>query len=82
MKGKTLTMKITMMQLHDEMAECLLNLKSAPTPEAREIALENAKIIESVSKQMINNARFILDAEKLEAQIGTLTHSRATDLIG
>ena len=52
------------------------------TVEEREIALENGRAVNSIAKQMINNGRFILDAEKLEATIGSLTHSKATDLIG
>lgn len=52
------------------------------TVEEREMALENGRAVNSIAKQMINNGRFILDAEKLQATIGSLTHSKATDLIG
>ena len=52
------------------------------TVEEREMALENGRAVTSVAKQMINNGRFILDAEKLQATIGSLTHSKASDLIG
>ena len=52
------------------------------TVEEREMALENGRAVNSIAKQMINNGRFILDAEKLQATIGSLTHSKASDLIG
>ena len=52
------------------------------TVEEREMALENGRAVNSIAKQMINNGRFILDAEKLQATIGSLTHSKATELIG
>ena len=46
------------------------------------MAIEDGRIVVSLAKQMINNGRFILDAEKLQAAIGTLNHSKANDLIG
>ena len=75
--------RMSMMELQTVMGENIRKLeRENMTAEEREIALEHAKAVERIAKQMINNGRFILDAEKLQAQIGVLTHSKAVDLIG
>lgn len=75
--------RMSMMELQTVMGNNIRNLeRENMTAEEREIALEHAKAVERIAKQMINNGRFILDAEKLQAQIGVLTHSKAVDLIG
>ena len=57
-------------------------IDESKTEEEREMALENGRAVNSIAKQMINNGRFILDAEKLQATIGSLTRSKAHELIG
>ena len=75
--------RMSMMELQTVMGENIRKLeRENMTAEEREIALEHARAVERIAKQMINNGRFILDAEKLQAQIGVLTHSKAVDLIG
>lgn len=75
--------RMSMMELQTVMGNSIRKLENENmTAEEREIVLEHAKSVEKMAKQMINNGRFILDAEKLQAQIGTLTHSKAVDLIG
>lgn len=75
--------RMSMMELQEVMGNNIRKLENTEmTAEEREITLEHAKAVEKMAKQMINNGRFILDAEKLQAQIGTLTHSKAVDLIG
>lgn len=72
-----------MMELQTVMGNNIRKLENeGMTAEEREIALEHSRAIEKMAKQMINNGRFILDAEKLQAQIGVLTHSKAVELIG
>jgi len=73
---------MTMMELHSTLGDAIRGIVNSNIGEEREIAIETGRAITSVATQMINNGRFILDAEKLQAQIGTLTHSKATDLIG
>ena len=74
---------MSMLELQKVMGEkiCKLEEKNL-TAEEREMAIEDGRIVVSLAKQMINNGRFILDAEKLQAAIGTLNHSKANDLIG
>lgn len=75
--------RMSMMELQTVMGDNIRKLeRENMTAEEREIALEHARAVERIAKQMINNGRFILDAEKLQAQIGVLTHSKAVDLIG
>lgn len=75
--------RMSMMELQEVMGNSIRELENkSMTAEEREITLEHARAVEKMAKQMINNGRFILDAEKLQAQIGTLTHSKAVDLIG
>lgn len=75
--------RMSMMELQTVMGNNIRKLENENmTAEEREITLEHAKAVERIAKQMINNGRFILDAEKLQAQIGVLTHSKAVDLIG
>ena len=75
--------RMTMMELQTVMGNNIRKLENTEmTAEEREITLEHAKAVEKMAKQMINNGRFILDAEKLQAQIGVLTHSKAVELIG
>ena len=75
--------RMSMMELQAVMGNNIRRLENENmTAEEREIALEHARAVERVAKQMINNGRFILDAEKLQAQIGVLTHSKAVELIG
>jgi len=75
--------RMSMIELQTVMGNHIRALeKKDMTAEEREITLEHARAVERIAKQMINNGRFILDAEKLQAQIGTLTHSKAVDLIG
>ena len=75
--------RMSMMELQTVMGNNIRKLEDTKmTAEEREIALEHAKAVEKMAKQMINNGRFILDAEKLQAQIGVLTHSKAVELIG
>lgn len=75
--------RMSMMELQEVMGNSIRELENkGMTAEEREITLEHARAVEKMAKQMINNGRFILDAEKLQAQIGTLTHSKAVDLIG
>lgn len=74
---------MSMMELQKVMGEKIRKLEDKNlSAEEREMAIEDGRVITSVAKQMINNGRFILDAEKLQAQIGTLNHSKANDLIG
>lgn len=74
---------MSMLELQKVMGEKIRKLEEENlTAEEREMAIEDARIVVSVAKQMINNGRFVLDAEKLQAQIGTLNHSKANDLIG
>lgn len=75
--------RMSMMELQTVMGNSIRKLENENmTAEEREIVLEHARSVEKMAKQMINNGRFILDAEKLQAQIGTLTRSKAVDLIG
>ena len=75
--------RMSMMELQTVMGNNIRKLENCElSAEEREIVLEHAKAVEKMAKQMINNGRFILDAEKLQAQIGTLTHSKAVELIG
>lgn len=75
--------RMSMMELQTVMGRSIRKLENENmTAEEREIVLEHSRAVEKMAKQMINNGRFILDAEKLQAQIGTLTHSKAVDLIG
>ena len=75
--------RMSQMELHEVMGNCIRKLENENmTAEEREIALEHSRAIEKMAKQMINNGRFILDAEKLQAQIGSLTRSKAVELIG
>jgi len=75
--------RMSMMELQAVMGNHIRELeKKDITAEEREITLEHARVVERIAKQMINNGRFILDAEKLQAQIGTLTRSKAVELIG
>lgn len=75
--------RMSMMELQTVMGNNIRKLENTEmTAEEREIALEHAKAVEKMAKQMINNGRFILDAEKLQAQIGVLTKSKAVELIG
>lgn len=74
---------MSMLELQRLMGERIMKLvDESLSPEEREMALENGRAVNSIAKQMINNGRFILDAEKLQATIGSLTHSKANDLIG
>lgn len=74
---------MSMLELQKVMGEKIRKLEEKNlTAEEREMAIEDGRIVVSVAKQMINNGRFILDAEKLQAAIGTLNHSKANDLIG
>lgn len=74
---------MSMLELQKVMGEKIRKLEEKNlTAEEREMAIEDGRIVVSVAKQMINNDRFILDAEKLQAAIGTLNHSKANDLIG
>ena len=74
---------MSMLELQKVMGDKIRKLEEKNlTAEEREIAIEDGRIVVSVAKQMINNGRFILDAEKLQAAIGTLNHSKANDLIG
>lgn len=75
--------RMSMMELQEIMGNNIRKLENTEmTAEEREITLEHAKAVEKMAKQMINNGRFILDAEKLQAQIGVLTRSKAVELIG
>lgn len=75
--------RMSMMELQTVMGNSIRKLENTEmTAEEREIILEHAKAVEKMAKQMINNGRFILDAEKLQAQIGVLTKSKAVELIG
>ena len=75
--------RMSMMELQEVMGNNIRKLENTEmTAEEREITLEHAKAVEKMAKQMINNGRFILDAEKLQAQIGVLTRSKAVELIG
>lgn len=75
--------RMSMMELQTVMGNNIRKLENTEmTAEEREITLEHAKAVEKMAKQMINNGRFILDAEKLQAQIGVLTKSKAVELIG
>ena len=75
--------RMSMMELQTVMGNHIRKLENEDmTAEEREITLEHAKAVEKIAKQMINNGRFILDAEKLQAQIGVLNHSKAVELIG
>lgn len=74
---------MSMLELQKVMGEKIRKLEEKNlTAEEREMAIEDGRIVVSLAKQMINNGRFILDAEKLQAAIGTLNHSKANDLIG
>ena len=74
---------MSMLELQKVMGEKIRKLEEENlTAEEREMAIEDGRIVVSLAKQMINNGRFILDAEKLQAAIGTLNHSKANDLIG
>ena len=75
--------RMSMMELQEVMGNSIRKLENeSMTAEEREIVLEHSRAVEKMAKQMINNGRFILDAEKLQAQIGVLTHSKAVELIG
>lgn len=75
--------RMSMMELQTVMGNSIRKLENTEmTAEEREITLEHARAVEKMAKQMINNGRFILDAEKLQAQIGVLTKSKAVELIG
>lgn len=75
--------RMSMMELQEVMGNNIRKLENTEmTAEEREITLEHAKAVEKMAKQMINNGRFILDAEKLQAQTGVLTRSKAVELIG
>lgn len=74
---------MSMLELQKLMGDRIMALENPNlTPEQREIELEHGRAVVGIGKQMINNGRFILDAEKLQATIGTLKHSKANDLIG
>ena len=72
----------TMMDLHDRMFQIIEDIDNASTKEEKEIAIEQGRVINVTSTQIINNFRGVLEAEKFTAQIGSLKKSVVGDLIG
>lgn len=72
----------TMMDLHDRMFKIIDDIDNATTKEDKEIAIEQGRVINVTSTQIINNFKGIIEAEKFEAQIGGLKKSVVGDLIG
>lgn len=73
---------MTMMELQEIMGNKIRAIDTAEPGVERQIAIEDARAIAHAATQFINGNRFILDAEKLEAQVGVLKHSKAYALIG
>lgn len=73
---------MSMMELQKVMGDRIRISLSDMEPEKRREENEQTKLIEKVAKQMINNARFVLDTEKMLAQAKDLQESKAYELIG
>lgn len=73
---------MSMMELHKVMGDRIRISLSEMEPEKRREENEQTKIIEKVAKQMINNAKFVLETEKMLAQAKDLKESKAYELIG
>lgn len=74
---------MTLVELHAIMGERIeKTLTPGLSQEERMIENEQTRIIIGTAKQMINNAKLILEYEKALAQAKTLTKSVLADIIG
>lgn len=74
---------MTLVELHNVLGNRIsVTLDESLTTEQRETENEQSKIIVSISKQMINNGKLILEYEKNLAQVKNLEHSVLKEMIG
>lgn len=73
---------MTLIELQDILGRRIeTTLREDLTPEDRQIANEQSKLVVDIAKQMINNGDLILRTEKLAAQTKSLTKSHAMSLV-
>ena len=73
---------MTLVELQDILGRRIeITLREDLTPEDRQIANEQSKLVVDIAKQMINNGDLILRTEKLAAQTKSLTKSHAMRLV-
>lgn len=72
----------SMLQVQARLGQALKMFDTEMTEEQRKIVLEQSRVIERVGCQMINNARFMLDTEKHQAQLGVLEESIVSAVVG
>lgn len=73
---------MTLVELQDILGRRIeTTLREDLTPEDRQIANEQSKLVVDIAKQMINNGDLILRAEKLAAQTKSLKKSYAMRLV-
>lgn len=73
---------MTLIELQDILGRRIeTTLREDLTPEDRQIANEQSKLVVDIAKQMINNGDLILRTEKLAAQTKSLTKSHAMRLV-
>lgn len=73
---------MTLIELQDILGRRIeTTLREDLTPEDRQIANEQSKLIVDIAKQMINNGDLILRTEKLAAQTKSLKKSYAMRLV-
>lgn len=73
---------MTLVELQDILGRRIeATLREDLTPEDRQIANEQSKLVVGIAKQMINNGDLILRTEKLAAQTKSLKKSYAMRLV-
>jgi hypothetical protein len=73
---------MTLIELQDILGRRIeTTLREDLTPEDRQIANEQSKLVVDIAKQMINNGDLILRTEKLAAQTKSLKKSYAMRLV-
>jgi hypothetical protein len=73
---------MTLVELQDILGRRIeTTLREDLTPEDRQIANEQSKLVVDIAKQMINNGDLILRTEKLAAQTKSLKKSYAMRLV-
>ena len=75
-------LKMTVLDMMNEIASKIQNLDDAKTTEEREIAVEDAQLISGLAKNFFIGANLVVEKERMQAKFKSLDKSLLDEVIG